>query len=131
MHRWWGSSADSDKQAAERNSRAARRTISGFPHIPSDSSEDEYNDCDISLLFSTDGANDELEVGDTMDAAARELARQKALPVDVADFENDPDSWKKELKLKFDKSDVKYWFNATESQMKNMELIVSGIKRMR
>ena len=122
MNRWWGSSADSDKQSSERDSRAARRTLRTFPQIPSDSSEDEFNDCDTSLLFSGDGQNDLVESDDDMDqqaaAAAAKLARQKALPVDQADFENDPDSWKKELKLKFDKSDVKYWFNAIEAQMK-------------
>ena len=77
MHRWFGSQAESDKQAsdresraAERNARAARRTISSFPHLPSDSSEDEYNDCDTSLLFNigVDGADD--ESADMVDAAA-------------------------------------------------------------
>ena len=48
---------------------------------------------------------------------AAELARQKALPVDTSNYDNDPDSWKKEIKIKFDQHDVNYWFNSIESQM--------------
>ena len=48
MNRWWGSSQDSDRQASEQNSRAARRTIASL-HIPSD--EDDFHDCDTSGLF--------------------------------------------------------------------------------
>ena len=128
MNRWWGSSADSDKQSSERDSRAARRTIRNLPlQLPVVSSEDEYEDCDTSLLFSTDGQVD-LETSSNAStsaaanmvdaAAAAELVRQKALPVEDADYQDDAESWKKELKLKFDLSDIKYWFNATEADMK-------------
>ena len=127
MNRWWGNKDDSAKQASDRDSRAARRTIRDLPLQVVVSSEDEYEDCDTSLRFATDGTNDDLDVpvqpstsGATMDAAARELARQKALPVEDADFEDDPDSWKKELKLKFDLNDIKYWFNATQIVAKNV-----------
>ena len=98
MNRWWGSKADSDNQAAERNSRAARRVIQTLPQLPDSSDEDaEYNDCDTSLLFSNvDGADDNLS--DDMNAA--ELARQRALPVEDSNFEDDPESWKKEVKVK-------------------------------
>ena len=79
-------------------------------------------------MFNLDGQVDEDSIVDSEtastsaaempDEAAAELARQQALPVEDADFENDPKSWEKELKLKFDKNDVKYWFNVTEAEMK-------------
>ena len=120
---WWpGSKQDSISQAADRearaagrNARAAQSTIAALPLVLSDDDDGDYQDCDTSLLFSTDGANDDENI---MNAAAAELARQRALPFEESDFENDPDSWKKELKLKFDVNDLKYWFNATESDMK-------------
>ena len=122
MQRWFGTQADSDRQTADRNSRAARRTIAQQPTIPSDSSGDEYNDCDTSLIFGVDGADDvddsSAEMAVTAQQAAAELARQRALPIEDSDFDNDPASWEKELKLKFDAHDVEYWFNQTESQMK-------------
>ena len=93
---WWpGSKQDSEKQVADRNSRAARRTIATLPLVLSDDDDDKYEDCDTSLLFSTDGANDlEGDEADTMNAAAAELARQKALPFEDSNFESDPESWK-------------------------------------
>ena len=115
---WWpGNKQDSERQASDRNSRAARRTLAALPQVVL-SSDDElpYEDCDTSLLFATDGTNDPADDSMPLDAAA-ELARQKALPVEEANFENDPDSWKKELKVKFDPSDVKYSFNTIESQL--------------
>ena len=115
MNRWWGSSNDSDKQAAERNARAARRTIAALPTVNSDS-DDEYGDCETSLLFGVDGADDASLDNAEMAEAAAELARQRALPFEDADFDNDPDFWKKELKLKFNQ-EVEYWFNSVEAQM--------------
>ena len=35
-----------------------------------------------------------------------------------SDFNNDEDSWKKEIKIKYDPHDVEYWFNSVEAQMK-------------
>ena len=117
MNRWWGGATDSDKQANERNSRAARRIISQQQKEQSlilSSDEDDYADCDTSGIFGgLDGADELPE-----DMAAAELARQRALPVDESDFENDPESWKKELKLKFEPHDIHYWFNSVESQLK-------------
>ena len=121
MFRWSGSQKDSDQQASDRNSRAARRTIAGQTVPTPLSDEEEFQDCDTSLLFSTDGANDDAEStsSETPDmSAAEELARQRALPVAESNFANDPESWKKEIKLKFDQNNVTYWFNSVESQMK-------------
>ena len=129
---WWpGNKQDSNKQAADRNARAARRTIAALPLVLSSDEEDRYEDCDTSLLFETDGTNDPVDEepsGDTVDeeaamvdaaaAAAAELARQKTLPFEDANYASDPDSWKKELKVKFDPSDVKYSFNIIESQLR-------------
>ena len=127
MNWWRGSKADSERQASDRNARAARRTINTLPQLVLSSDEDDYQECDTSLLFSTDGQNDpagseddEPEPGpsNNMAEAAAELARQRALPFEDSSFENDPDSWKKEVKIKFDPTDVKYSFNSIESQMK-------------
>ena len=133
MNRWWGSKSESDQQASARSQRAARRSINKLDLHLSD--DEEYKECDTSFnntsIFSVDGANDNFEDSlsddpsaepSTMSQAeiAAELARQRALPVEDADFENDPESWKKELKLKFDPSDIKYWFNATEAELKKI-----------
>ena len=122
MHRWWGNSAESDKQAGERNSRAARRSIRDLHlNLSSDDEEDVYADCDTSGIFGGLDGNDDIVDEVDMDAqaaaAAAELARQRALPVEDSDFDNDPEAWKKELKLKFEPHDVLYWFNSVEAQM--------------
>ena len=122
MPNWWGgSSADADKQTSERNSRAARRTIAEqLENLQSPASGDDevYEDCDTSGLFGGVDGGDDADLDDMAAAAAAELARQKRLPVEDADYENDDDSWKKEVKIKFDKHDVNYWFNSVESQMR-------------
>ena len=120
MHRWLGNSEDSASQsrsrnerAAQRTVRAARETISNLPIITSDS-EDEFRDCNTSVsLLNLDGDDDTPIMAD-----AAELVRQRALPVDQSDFENDSESWKKEIKLKFEAHDVEYWFNSVEADMK-------------
>ena len=78
---WWpGSKADSERQASDRNSRAARRTIATLPQVTLSSDEDDFKDCDTSLLFATDGANDPDSDDDNMSTvAAAELARQYIL----------------------------------------------------
>ena len=123
MNRWFGSSDDSQRQAADRNARQARRTLRQLPKVASDSEDEVFGDCNTSLLF-VDGANDDNESvvgsdnGEMAAEAAAELARQKALPIEDANFANDEDSWKKEIKLKFEPHDVKYWFNSVEADMK-------------
>ena len=67
MNRWFGSAADSEKQAADRNTRAARRTIASLPSLAL-SSDEEFGDAETSLSnLNLDGQvdNDEEE---TMDA---------------------------------------------------------------
>ena len=125
MNRWWGSAEDSDKQAGDRNSRAARRTIRRQTVVSSSDDEEHFFNANESISIpNLDGADDE-----TVDEASTsaimaptpeeaELARQRALPVDQADFDNDADSWKKEIKLKFNINDVTYWFNSVEADMK-------------
>ena len=123
MNRWWGSKADSDKQSSERDQRAARRRISEL-NLNLSEDEEDFKDCDTSInntsIWNLDGQVDEdvSSVASDLDMDAAELARQKALPVEDSDFENDPKAWEKELKLKFDKNDVKYWFNVTEAELK-------------
>ena len=114
-----GSSEDSAKQSSERDSRAARRYIRSVPQVnlASDSDNDDaYQEANQSLevnpLLNLDG-----EFGHPdMDAAA--LAAEKAKPFQDADFPDDPEAWKKEIKVKFDAQDICYWFNTVESQMK-------------
>ena len=120
MNRWWGSSSDSEKQASERNQRAARRIINTLPELSD--SEDDFNDCETSInnksIYQLDGnESEDSSIVDEMSDAA-ELARQRALPVAQADFPDDSEAWKKEIKLKFDQSDVQWWFNSVESLMK-------------
>ena len=99
MNRWFGTSQDSQQQASERASRAARRTIASqvVPLVLSDS-EDEYRDCNTSnsnIFGGLDGADDIVDDDDMSQAelaAQAELTRQRALPVDESDFDNDPDS---------------------------------------
>ena len=123
MFRWPGSKSESDKQASERSQRAARRTITSLNLNPC-SSDEEFKDCDTSFnnsnIFTLDGAEElsDEEETDIMALTAAELAAEKAKPVDTANFPDDADAWKKELKLKFDANDVKYWFNSVEGQMK-------------
>ena len=119
MNWWKGSAEDSRRQASDRDSRAARRTINALPVVASDS-DDDFGDAQTSFSKGNVDGNDDLTDSeeDMVDAAAAaELARQRAMPVEDADFEDDADSWKKELKIKFD-PDVDYWFNAIEAQMK-------------
>ena len=108
MNRWWGSKSDSEKQSNERDQRAAKRIINNLDLRLSES-EEEYGDANTSLhtslqniTLNLDGAGDSGSESDTNDEtmAEAELARQRALPVAEADFENDPDSWKKEVKIK-------------------------------
>ena len=126
MNRWWGTSADSTKQSSERDQRAARREVNNLNLFLSDD-DDDYQECNTSVhnrsIFSLDGAADrdsltEDESEDTMVLTAAELAAEKAKPIEDADFPDDADAWKKEVKVKFDQSDVKYWFNDVEDQMK-------------
>ena len=131
MNWWLGSAADSSKQASERNNRAARGTIATLPTVASDSDEDlDFADCNSSGLLGLDGADDrDLDAppggeNEGEMSAQAELARQRALPVEDADFENDEDAWKKELKIKFEPHDVEYWFNTTEASM-----VTNGINR--
>ena len=60
---WWnGSKKDSDLQASERNSRAARRAINSLsPLVLSSDDDEQYQDCDTSLLYANvDGADDQV-----------------------------------------------------------------------
>ena len=136
MFRWPGGKSDSDKQASERSQRAARRTISSLNLNPCSSEDEEFKECDTSFnksnIFTLDGAEElsgSEEETDIMVLTAAELAAEKAKPVDTANFPDDPDAWKKELKLKFDANDVKYWFNSVEGQMKKYGINLQWSKK--
>ena len=107
MFRWQG---DSEKQKAERNQRQAKRFIR---QLPTSESDDEFQDCDTSLSKSLnlDGNDDTESLEDEGMDAAQVLAAEKRKPVEIANFPDDDDAWKKEIKLKFNNQDVKYWFN--------------------
>ena len=86
MFRWTGTKSDSEQQATERDRRSARRTIANLPSLLlSDDSEDNFDDCNDTLGLQLDGENDSTLSDDEM---AAELARQKALPVEEANFAN-------------------------------------------
>ena len=77
MNRWWGNSADAERQAGERSSRAARRTISSLPVVQSDSEED-YLDCDTSGIFGGLDSNDDTAI-DNMACAQQSLPHYLAI----------------------------------------------------
>ena len=124
MNRWWGSAADSAKQAGERASRAARRTIASqqqqLGSVNSDSDDNAlYKDANTSGLLNVDGNDDQLsDDGAANSSGSSNSNNMPATPFDQEDKENDAESWKKELKVKFDRHDVNYWFNQSESDMK-------------
>ena len=146
MNRWWGDKDDSNRQSGERAQRAARRTISSLPlNLITSDSDNEENFEDAELSFSTslniDGApgddqpsrppsaqsSSSSSSSSAMDAAT--LAAEKAKPVKDANFPDDEDAWKKELKLKFDRHDVKYWLNKTENDLKKFGINTQWSKR--
>ena len=121
MNRWFGTPADSARQSSDRDQRAARRTIARLPEqaqLPAIlSDEDEFLDTETSFHLNLDG-----EPGDTSTSSqgsTPEAATMPAVAFDVEDKENDADSWKKEVKIKFDMQEVEYWFNSVEAQMKS------------
>ena len=73
MHRWFGSSHDSDRQASERDQRHARRILQEQQQLLNlDDSDDEYRDCDLSssFLLNVDGVDDEPDMAAEAAAAA-------------------------------------------------------------
>ena len=75
MNRWPGSKDDSDRQAGERNQRAARRFLSNAViDISLDDSELEFLECETSIT-NVDGADDlsSEEADDNMNAAQAEI----------------------------------------------------------
>ena len=125
MHRWFGSSSDSDKQASERDARAARRIIASQPELHlSEDEPDDFEDCNTSVanvsIFQGDGADDEdLDSASIPDYEPQTPpAIMPPVPFDMENKENDEDSWKKEVKIPFEPHDVSYWFNSVEAKMK-------------
>ena len=144
MNRWWGNQDDSARQSGERDQRAARRTINSLPLVTSDSDE-ENNFQDAEFSFNTslnlDGApgdqpsrppsshSSSSSSSSPVAMNAAQLAAEKAKPVKDANFPDDDEAWKKELKLKFDRHDVKYWINKTENDMKKFGINSQWSKR--
>ena len=125
MNRWWGTSDDSQRQASERTSRAARRTISRLPQINlGDSSDDEYEDCNLSnsFILNLDGADDVDE----------EVAIMPAVRFDTEDGTDDAEYYKKLSTLKnreFNKKEPEFWFNSIEASLKHIGLKSQWSKR--
>ena len=124
MNRWWGNRDDSEKQASERNSRAARRTIAGL-QVPlvlsSDDDELDFNDCETSLHLPNVDGTDDTDLNPGPGSSRQSVPTPTpamALPFDRLDAENDAEAWKKEVKTKFNSGDVLYWFNTVEAEMK-------------
>ena len=125
MNRWFGTPADSATQASQRQQRAARRTIASLNLNPL-SDEEDFQDANDSVSglnishLNLDGQVDEDVVESaSADMNAAQLAAEKLKPFQDANFPDDDDAWKKEVKIKYNPNDVKYWFNAVEAAMKN------------
>ena len=132
MNRWWGNKQDSANQAAERSQRAARRTIREL-NLNVLSDEDDFQDANSTLdnvafanlnldgghsqASSVVGSDEEVD-SVNMPLTDAQLAVERAKTVQEANYPDDSEAWKKELKLKFDRHDVLYWINASESDMK-------------
>ena len=73
-------------------------------------------------IFNLDGADDDIELSDSEHTSnmaalsAAQLAAEKAKSFQDANFPDDDEAWKKDLKIKFQQHDVEYWFNAVEKQ---------------
>ena len=132
MNRWKGDDQDSLRQSSERSSRAARRAIAQQTKIASESEDEDFfaaNDVSLPLQgLNLDGEPGDDDIMSATEAAA-ELARQRALPVDTSNYVNDTDSWKKEIKLKFNINDVSYWFNSVEADMKKFGINMQWDKK--
>ena len=118
MNRWWGSKQDSTDQAADRESRQARRNIRRLDIpavVSSDTDEDDYRDCDTSGFPNLDG-NDS--------ANEDEIMSVKFQDQNEAD---DEDYYKKVSSLKnrlFNTAEPEFWFTSIESSLKHM-----GVKK--
>ena len=126
MHRWWGGAADSDKQAGERNQRAARRVIADQIKIQSDSEDENYEDCDLSHSFIANLDGNDSGSEDNMPEA----------PVIVL-FEDengtdDDDYYKKLNTLRnrnFNLKEVDFWFTSFETSLKHIGVKSQWSKR--
>ena len=122
MHRWWGSKDDSEKQAGDRNQRAARRVIRNLSSPEPTSSGDEYAECETSGLFNLDGN----------DSVTSEEAVIMATPFELEKGTDDDDYYKKIGNLKnrtFNTSEPEFWFTSIEASMKHMGVKSQWSKR--
>ena len=126
---WFGTPASSASQAADRNQRAARRAISQLQQVTSDS-DDDFRDANTSFSakLNLDGDAEDLDQS-IMTAEAAALAAEMAKPLDKRNYADDPEAWKKDIKIKFEIHDVKYWFNTVESQMKKFGINLQWSKK--
>ena len=134
MNRWPFSSQASEEQASQRNQRAARRTIRSQQQVQSDSDEENFRDAENSFNASLnlDGEPNEPEEPDMADEAARRaalVATEMAKPFDKRNLPDDAEAWKKEIKIQFDITDVKYWFNSVEGQMRKFGINLQWSKK--
>ena len=133
MHRWWGSASDSAKQASERDNRQARRTISRFPQIP-DSSEDEYEDCNLSTSFipNLDGADDASSGTSTPHSPSSPVRMAPPIKFEDETGEDDIDYYKKVgtlAKRVFNPKQVEFWFTSFETSLRHIGVKSQWAKR--
>ena len=123
MNRFWGSKADSERQAAERDQRAARRYLASNPlhRLGTDAGveDSDYEDAESSLLLNVDGGDDNDDMATAEAAAAAHKAAELLKPFEDQDFPDDDEAWKKSLSLKFDRNDVPFWFSETQVTLTN------------
>ena len=125
MHRWFGSSQDSDRQASERDRRAARRTIAQLPTIASSDSGDEYADCNLSTSFILN-----VDSGNDSDSAS---THSDIMPnFDVENGTDDADYYKKLGPISnhtFNTKEPEFWFTSIESSLKHIGVKSQWSKR--
>ena len=86
-------------------------------------SDEEFEDANTSFVaaLNVDGETptaEEIASTSAAAAAAVPAANMPDVLFEDKNEEDDAEAWKKEIKLKFDPSDVHYWFNSVESLMK-------------
>ena len=125
-HRWPGTAADSAHQASARNSRAAKRFINNIPQLVLSDTDEEFIECDSSFShLNLDGAGSTDMAPTADELRAIELAK----PFDEQNMADDDEAWKKEIRIKFDLTDIEYTFNSVEDKMRSYGINLQWSKK--
>ena len=117
MFRWRGDQQQSDSQSADRQQRAARRTIKKLDLELVLSDEEPFLDANTSLSTNLNLDGEPADESTSSETSAIMPDNNPVLFED-ANADDDAEAWKKDLKIQWNQHDVKYWFNSVEAQMK-------------